>query len=253
MKKYLEEFRVVNKPERLIKILLNWKLWIVGAIVGALIGAGLYAFFPPKYRAQAVVIVDQNIEQAFQYVEDRELFTFMHRETNKLEKVAWSDDVLQLVEDGFGEVQQSKLKSSILGLTFGQDGAWYFYADHDDGETAQLIANLWVEAFIEKSMDAVEVSAELEIARDNLEDFLAENPDALRVEVDPYLGEIIMLQESVKGVSQYIDMALLESAAVPAERSIGQGTYILLMAVLIEMLLFLTLLFLPQDNKREND
>jgi len=252
MKKYLSDFTIENKPERLIGILFNWKLWILGGIVGALLGAGIYTLFPPKYRAEASVIVDQNIEEAFYFFEDRKLFTFMHRETEKLESVAWSDDVLLDVSGGADKIDIEELRDGMLQLTYAQDGAWFFYADDQDPEIAEVVAGVWAEAFIEHSYAAVEISAELEVARDALEDFIADNPDAERRDINLYLADIRVLQESTKGISQYIDLAPNQITGLSAERVVGLGAFIIIGAILFTLALFLVLLFIPFKGDEEN-
>jgi hypothetical protein len=246
MKRFFSEFQIENKPERLIKLLFNWRIWILGGILGALFGAGIYAFLPPRYRAYASVVVDHNIEEAFVFFEDRDLFTFMHRETEKLKTVAWSDEVLGNVA-AYGK----KISSEDLNLDLAQDGVWSFYVDSDDLSLAQDFARAWASEFSKSSYAAVEVSAELEIARDALEDFLADNPDAELRDINPYLDEIRVLQESVKGISQYIDISPISSGGVAA-RSGGLGAYIILSAIALILLLLLVMLLLPQKNRGEN-
>ena len=251
MKKFFSEFQIENKPERLIKLLFNWRIWILGGVLGALLGVGVYAVFPPKYRAYTSVVVDHNIEEAFVFFEDRDLFTFMNRESEKLKAVAWSDDVLRNVAEEADGASFEELLSGDIKLTVAQDGLWSFYADHDDPVLASDIAYSWAMEFVESSYAAVEVSAELEIARDSLEDFLADNPDAELRDINPYLAEIRTLQEGTKGISQYID---IEFVGLHSEHGIGigQGVYVIVGALLLSLFSILILLIIPQKNREEN-
>src|SRR6266536_1674966 len=79
----------------LIRLLKAWKFWVLGAIVGALLGAALYYLVPPTYRARATVNVDFNLEQAWPQDTDRQQFYYLERETRKLEEIARSDDVMK--------------------------------------------------------------------------------------------------------------------------------------------------------------
>src|SRR3990170_8372073 len=74
-----------------------WRLWLLGALIGALLAWGLFQVAPPAYRARATVVVDNNLEEAWVYFPDRQLFQFLQRETERLEELAWSDDVMQAV------------------------------------------------------------------------------------------------------------------------------------------------------------
>src|SRR5215212_6611389 len=79
----------------LIRLLKAWKFWVLGAVVGALIGAVAYYVIPPTYRARATVNVDFNLEQAWPQETDRQQFYYLERETRKLEEIARSDDVMK--------------------------------------------------------------------------------------------------------------------------------------------------------------
>ena len=59
--------RLFSPPsiDDLIRLLRAWRFWSVGALIGALLGAGLYYIAPPAYRAHAIVLVDFNLEQAW--------------------------------------------------------------------------------------------------------------------------------------------------------------------------------------------
>ena len=55
-----------------------------------------------RARARATVNVDFNLEEAWPEEIDRQQFYYLERETRKLEEIAWSDDVLQVVTDANG-------------------------------------------------------------------------------------------------------------------------------------------------------
>ena len=86
----------------LTRLLKAWKFWVLGAILGALIGAAVYVVAPPPYRARATVVVDFNLEEAFPTDTDRQYFYYLERETRKLEEIAWSDEVMNQLSSEFG-------------------------------------------------------------------------------------------------------------------------------------------------------
>src|SRR5215211_9519161 len=88
----------------LIRLLKAWRFWSVGALIGALLGAGLYYVVPPPYRAHATVLVDFHLEQAWPEETDRQQFYYLERETRKLEEIARSDMVLGMVADRTGSI-----------------------------------------------------------------------------------------------------------------------------------------------------
>src|SRR5688500_10747299 len=94
----------------LIRLLKAWRFWSVGALIGALLGAGLYYIAPPPYRAHATVLVDFNLEQAWPEETDRQQFYYLERETRKLEEIAWSDMVMGLVVETVGDTTDRKSK-----------------------------------------------------------------------------------------------------------------------------------------------
>ena len=73
--------------EDLILLLRAWRLWVLGALVGALIGAVFFYLFPPPFRAKATVNVDFNLEQAWPQDTDRQQFYYLEREARKLEEI----------------------------------------------------------------------------------------------------------------------------------------------------------------------
>src|SRR5512140_218988 len=81
-----------------LRLLAAWRVWMGGAILGAVIASLIYLLFPPSYRAQATVLVDQNVEQAVPEEEsDLRRYTYLQRETDKLKDIAWADQTLSRV------------------------------------------------------------------------------------------------------------------------------------------------------------
>jgi capsular polysaccharide biosynthesis protein len=137
----------------LIRLLKAWKFWVLGAVVGALIGAAVYYIFPPDYRARATVNVDFNLEQAWPKETDRQQFYYLERETRKLEDIAWSDDVLDQVAAG-QQMSVQELRGK-LQLSQPAEAGWHFYADDPSSERAQDMAVTWAMAFTEKARENV--------------------------------------------------------------------------------------------------
>jgi capsular polysaccharide biosynthesis protein len=138
----------------LIRLLKAWKFWVLGAVVGALIGAAVYFIFPPDYRARATVNVDFNLEQAWPKETDRQQFYYLERETRKLEEIALSDEVVDQVSSS-GQVPVNELRSGKLKLSQPAEAGWHFYADDPNAERAQNLAAKWALSFAEKVQENV--------------------------------------------------------------------------------------------------
>ena len=133
----------------LLRLLRAWRLWLLGALLGGLLGMAVYTIFPPEYRARATVMVDFNVEQSWAEIPDREVFYFLDREARKLVELAWADDVLQSVAEDAG-LDGATLRSGVLTLSQPSDGGWHFYADSADAGLAAKLAGAWAEAFTVK-------------------------------------------------------------------------------------------------------
>jgi capsular polysaccharide biosynthesis protein len=135
--------------EDLIRVLKAWRFWVLGAFFGALIGAALYYFFPPSYRAKATVNVDFNLEQAWPQDTDRQQFYYLERESRKLEEIAWSDEIMNELSSEFG-ISVEDLRANRLHLSQPAEAGWHFYADDDDPQAADSLASKWTESFVQK-------------------------------------------------------------------------------------------------------
>ena len=138
----------------LIRLLKAWKFWVLGAVVGALIGAAVYYISPPDYRARATVNVDFNLEQAWPQETDRQQFYYLERETRKLEEIASSDEVMAAVSSS-QQIPVEQLRGGKLQLSQPAEAGWHFYADDQNPERAQNLAAKWALAFTQKVQENV--------------------------------------------------------------------------------------------------
>ena len=134
-------------PDDLIRLLKAWRFWLLGTLIGALIGAAVFHIAPPPYRARATVNVDFHLEQAWPQNTDREQFYYLERETRKLEEIAVSDSVLNSVTGQVSGVTAEQLRSQKLQLSQPGNGGWHFFADDRDPQRAGTLASVWAQAF----------------------------------------------------------------------------------------------------------
>jgi capsular polysaccharide biosynthesis protein len=149
----LSQMKLIFSPpsiEDLIRLLKAWRFWLLAALIGALIGAALYSVAPPPYRARATVLVDFNLEEAWPKDTDRQQFYYLERESRKLEEIAWSDSVLQIVAQNHS-VTISELRDKKLTLSQPAEGGWHFYADDKERKRAESIASTWAQAFADQA------------------------------------------------------------------------------------------------------
>lgn len=132
------------------RLLKAWRFWSVGALIGALLGAAFYYLAPPPYRAHAIVLVDFNLEQAWPKETDRQQFYYLERETRKLEEIAWSDMVMEMVVEANPGVTVLQLRNGKLNLSQPENGGWHFYADDPNPQRAAALASTWSQAFAEQ-------------------------------------------------------------------------------------------------------
>jgi capsular polysaccharide biosynthesis protein len=132
-----------------IRLLKAWRFWMLGAILGAVVGAAVYYVVPPPFRAQATVNVDFNLEQAWPQDTDRQQFYYLERESRKLEEIAWSDDVMGQISSQFA-IPVEELRGNKLQLSQPAEAGWHFYVDDKDSKVAESFASAWVEAFVTK-------------------------------------------------------------------------------------------------------
>jgi hypothetical protein len=137
-------------PDDVIRLLKAWRFWLLGTVLGALLGAALFVVAPPPYRARATVNVDFHLEQAWPDNTDREQFYYLERETRKLVEIAMSDAVLAEVAGRVPGVEAGSLRGGALKLSQPGNGGWHFYADHKNPQTAAELAAAWAKAFTEQ-------------------------------------------------------------------------------------------------------
>ena len=169
------------------RLLKAWRFWLLAALIGALIGAAIYYVAPPPYRARATVLVDFNLEQAWPKDTDRQQFYYLERESRKLEEIAWSDSVLQVVADNHG-LTVSELRNEKLILSQPAEGGWHFYADDKERKRAESIASTWAQAFADQARAKIGQS---------------------------------------DGLNSFIQIDVTQSADLPVERSTSISTYLL--------------------------
>lgn len=188
----------------LIRLLKAWRFWVLGALVGAVLGTAIYYIAPPPYRARATINVDFNLEEAWPEEAERQQFYYLERETRKLEEIARSDDVIQVVADTNG-VSVLTLRDGVLSLSQPAEAGWHFYADDHDPERAESLASTWALAFAEQ--------AQAEMA------------------------------EQV-GLNSFVRVDAVQVESLPVYRSVSQGIYLLSGTVVFLALSALLVLFI---------
>lgn len=204
--------------------LRQWRLWLLGALLGLAAALLFYLLAPPQYRAQATVVVDQNVEQAWTYFPDRQLFQFMRRETDRLVELAWSDQVLAVLTPDFS---LAELRAGLLDLSHPADGGWHFSALHPDAATAAELANRWTAAFLDSIALSIDTDPEMQAAREALAALVLQDPAPDDPQLNALLGEIAALAERVDGVSPYVAVSLSQRAQPPTERAVSPASYAL--------------------------
>lgn len=194
----------------LIHLLKAWKFWVLGAVVGALLGGLVYTIFPPMYRAQATVNVDFNLEQAWPKDTDRQQFYYLERETRKMEEIAWSDQVIQLVSSGL-LIPVEELRDGKLQLSQPEEAGWHFYADDKNPERARDLAEAWAKIFAQTVQENVANS---------------------------------------QGLNSFIRVDATQADNVPLKRAIPLSTYLMSGAILFLALSAIVVLFLPSTALR---
>jgi len=169
----------------LIRLLRAWRFWMLGAMLGAMLGTAIYFIAPPPFRAKATVNVDFNLEEALPTDTDRQHFYYLERESRKLEEIAWSDDVMGQLSSEFA-IPVEDLRGSKLQLSQPAEAGWHFYADDDDPQTADALASTWAKAFVSKVQANIESGNIDEFVR--LEATQAKNlPKERRIPLSGYL------------------------------------------------------------------
>jgi len=187
-----------------IRLFRAWRLWLLGTLAGALLGASIYYLAPPPYRARATVLVDFNLEQAWPHETDRRQFYYLERETRKLEEIAWSDEVILAVAAADGAATIRHLRDEQLLLGQPGDGGWHFFADDPDPERAASYASGWAHAFTEQALARMGAS---------------------------------------NGLESFIEIEVTQSADLPLERNTPLGAYLLAGAAGFSLVGALTILF----------
>jgi capsular polysaccharide biosynthesis protein len=197
----------------IIRLLKAWKFWVLGAVVGALLGGLVYYIFPPMYRARATVNVDFNLEEAWPKDTDRQQFYYLERETRKMEDIAWSDDVIKLVSSGL-LVPVEELRGGKLQLSQPAEAGWHFYADDKNPERARDLAEAWAKIFAQKVQENVANS---------------------------------------QGLNSFIQVDATQADNVPVKRAIPLSTYLLAGSVIFLALGAIVILFFPPISLRSRE
>jgi len=206
-----------SSVDDLIELLQAWRFWLLSGLVGALVGGVMYFVFPPDFRAQATVVVDFNMEQAWPVDSDRELFYYLEREARKLEEVARSDETFAMVAEKVGDVTVSELRDGILELSEPADGGWHFYANDPSPDRAEQLASAWAETFTSEVQAGIKTAIALDAARKALE----VNPT--EAEILDYVTE---LESESLGITPELQISASQVSDLNPQRRINLATYL---------------------------
>ena len=78
---------------------------------------------------------------------------------------------------------------------------------------------MWARAFVDQVQNNLAVSEELEIARQELEDFLLANPRPDEREVNVLTEQLGAALEAVPGISPYVQLQITQEAELPTGRA----------------------------------
>lgn len=251
MPKQPRSARSAKADDPIAQLLAAWRLWLLGALLGALVGWALFQIAPPAFRAQATAVVDNNLEEAWVYFPDRQLFQFLARETERLEQLAWSDEVMQTVSAQSDGIPVQDLRDGTLQLSQPSDGGWHFYADHSEARVAQQLAAVWAQTFVAAARAAVQASPELQAARAALDaELLAAAPDETRLQ--QLMADISALAERTKGISTYTELYVSQAADLPVERSVSLSAFLFVGSLVGALAAPLWVLLGPATLRRVN-
>ena len=223
-----------SSSEDLIQLLQAWRFWVLAGLLGALLGWVAYVVFPPDFRARATVVVDFNMEESWPVDEDRELFYYLEREARKLEEVAWSDNVLEMVADIAGDTTVEDLRSGVLELSEPADGGWHFYANDPDLTRAEEFASSWAEIFVMDVQKGIKNALALDAARKALE----VNPTEPEL-----LAFVAELESETLGITPELQIFASQISHLNPTRRVSMGTYIFVGAISFMALGALFILF----------
>lgn len=219
-----------------IRLLRAWRFWLLGALLGGILGTAVYYIAPPEYRARATVVVTFNMEKSWPVNSDKELFYYLERESRKVEDVAQSDATLQQVADETG-FSISQLRSGKLELSQPQDGGWQFYATDPQAAVAKKLASAWAGAFSTQIRQGIEKAVELDAARKAL----AANPSDAKIQ-----ASISTLESQSLSITPELQISFSQAKDLPVEHKTGLGTYVLTGAALTLAISALLFLFWPR-------
>lgn len=251
LRRYVNWLLGPGSPDVIIRLLQAWRLWIVGALTGALLAGLVYSISIPDYRARATVLVDNNLEQAWQDSPDRRVFTFLARETRKLEEIAWADVTLEKVEGQVGGTSVFELRSGKLFLSQPAEGGWHFWAQDPDPIRAESLATAWAQAFIDSAQQAVKVSSELEAARAALSAAFLEEPEPDPDTISALTEQIVIHAEQLAGISPYVELSLTQGTQLPVTRIPQQAVFLLIGSFLGALFFALFALFIMNNDSNE--
>ncbi len=201
----------------LIRLLRAWRFWALGALIGGLLGAGVYAVFPPAYRAQAIVTVDFNLEQSWPQNSDAQMFYYLDREARKLVEVAWANSTLNIVAAKTG-ITVPALHDK-LELSQPQDGGWHFYASDPQQVVAKQLAAAWAEAFTTQVQQDIQTEVALNAARKALEG----NPTDANLK-----SAVNELEAKAPGITPELQVSLMQTnGGLPGGHKTDSSAYIL--------------------------
>lgn len=229
-----------SSVDDLIGLLQAWRFWVLGGLVGALLGGLVYLVAPPDFRARATVVVDFNMEEAWPVDSDRELFYYLEREARKLEEVALSDTTLAKVSERVGDVTVAELRGGLLELSEPADGGWHFYANASSPERAEELASAWAQVFTEQVREGIETAVALDAARKALE---SDPTD------ETLLARVSELEADSLGITPELQISPKQLSDLNAQRRVSLANYIFAGAVIFMALSALAILLLGTGRR----